>query len=901
MAELAFALVIVLALLWLAERGRVRRRLAELEAEIAELGRVRRRLADLEAGPAARATPPAPAAAARAERAAPARAESAAPPPAAVAPPASAAAAPPPADWRNAVEPAPAAAPRWRPAPPPPRPALLPAWLTEFFTGGHLIVRAGVVVLFFGVAFLLRYAAEHSHLPIEARLTGVAVGALVLLGLGWRWRARRRGYALALQGGGVGLLYLTVFAALRLYALLAPGAAFALLAAVAALSAVLAILQESLAFAMLGATGGYLAPVLTADPHGDHVALFSYFALLDLAVVGIAWFRAWRPLNLLAFAFTYGIGTLWGVLRYEPSQLASTEPFVALYFALFVAAAVLFARREAPRLGHYVDGTLVFGTPVVTLGLQAGLVRHLPYALAYSALALSACYLLLAWQLKRRGRATLALLLEAFLALGVAFATLAIPFALEGRWTAASWALEGAAVLWVGVRQGRRLAVAAGLALELLAGLAYLSEFPALLTGPAGPAIANSRYLTALLVSAAAFIGAGALRRAGPGWLEGWRGALRDALLLWGLLWWLGDGLAEIDRYVTGGEAAAASIAFLGASALGASLAGARAGLRLPRLAALVLLPALAACALALAGAPHPGARGGWWAWPLALAAAYAALRRDEALVPPAAQTALHALGLWLATWLASAELAWQVGQAVRESGTWAAAVLGALPAAALYGAARGSRGARWPAGAQPVAYGGVGAAGLGLYLVSWIGYSAAAFDGGARPLPYLPLLNPMDGAEAFAVLALVAALAALPTARLPAELGQLRAPLRLVVALAAFACLNAMLLRTLHHYAAVPYDLEAIAASTLAQTAMTIFWTLLALALMMVASRSGRRTVWIAGAALLTVVIAKLFLVDLSRTGTVLRIVSFLGVGVLMLVIGYVSPLPPRDPEPST
>ena len=66
-------------------------------------------------------------------------------------------------------------------------------------------------------------------------------------------------------------------------------------------------------------------------------------------------------------------------------------------------------------------------------------------------------------------------------------------------------------------------------------------------------------------------------------------------------------------------------------------------------------------------------------------------------------------------------------------------------------------------------------------------------------------------------------------------------------------------------------------------------------------ASRSARRIAWVAGAALLTVVIAKLFLVDLSRTGTVPRIVPFIGVGVLMLVIGYFSPLPPRDGEPHT
>ena len=38
-----------------------------------------------------------------------------------------------------------------------------------------------------------------------------------------------------------------------------------------------------------------------------------------------------------------------------------------------------------------------------------------------------------------------------------------------------------------------------------------------------------------------------------------------------------------------------------------------------------------------------------------------------------------------------------------------------------------------------------------------------------------------------------------------------------------------------------------------------------------------------------------KLLLVDLSGSGTVTRIVSFIGVGVLMLVIGYVAPLPSK------
>src|SRR5690606_14737555 len=126
------------------------------------------------------------------------------------------------------VPPGPAAAP---PAPSPPAAASevdeqshritasLGRSVLAWFRGGNAIVRIGVLILFLGVAFLLRYAAEHALLPVELRIAGVAAGGVVLAGLGWRLRERRRGYGLTLQGAGVGILYLTIFAAFRLYGL----------------------------------------------------------------------------------------------------------------------------------------------------------------------------------------------------------------------------------------------------------------------------------------------------------------------------------------------------------------------------------------------------------------------------------------------------------------------------------------------------------------------------------------------------------------------------------------------------------------------------------------------------------------------------------------------------------
>jgi uncharacterized membrane protein len=85
-----------------------------------------------------------------------------------------------------------------------------------------------------------------------------------------------------------------------------------------------------------------------------------------------------------------------------------------------------------------------------------------------------------------------------------------------------------------------------------------------------------------------------------------------------------------------------------------------------------------------------------------------------------------------------------------------------------------------------------------------------------------------------------------------------------------------------------------------LVQASVSIFWAVLALAAMVYATRTSKRALWMVGMALMVVVVAKLFLIDLSNVGGMARIVSFIAVGILMLVIGYFSPVPPRKTEPA-
>ena len=91
-----------------------------------------------------------------------------------------------------------------------------------------------------------------------------------------------------------------------------------------------------------------------------------------------------------------------------------------------------------------------------------------------SALALAGFYLGLARVFWSRTVAKQRFLAESSLALGVGFGTLAIPLAWDAHWTSASWAVEGAALVWAGVRTRRALARGFGVALQLAAGVAFL-------------------------------------------------------------------------------------------------------------------------------------------------------------------------------------------------------------------------------------------------------------------------------------------------------------------------------------------------------------------------------------------------------------------------------------------
>lgn len=862
------------------------RRIEHLEAAVARLGAMSAP-APAAAAPEPAPAAPAPAPAAEAQAAPPQRAppietlRPSAPPPR---PSYGARAATPAASGPVPAAPAPTPAASTPAAADWPFDARIRRWLAE----GNLPARVGVVVLLFGVAFLLRYFAERFTVPIGARLVAVAGVGVALIVLGARLTRARPAFGVSVQGLGCGVLYLTTFAAFRLYAVLRPDVAMVTLVAVAALTVWLAVRNESQPLAGLAIGGGFLAPVLVGGG-GSPVPLFAWFAGLNAAVVALAWRYSWRALNIVGFAFTFVLGLAWGSRFYRPEYFGVVEPFLVLFFAFYVAIAVLYAKHAPLVTAAPVDGLLVFGVPLVGFALQFALVQDTRYGAAWSALVLAAVYAALFGALHRRSEPGLALLARAFGALAIVFLTVAIPNALEARWTSAWWALEAAGVYWIGCRQAQPLARGFALLLQFGAAVMFVSSRgdASSLTPFANAAFAGSTMIavaggaTAWLAERQTLLAASE-RRVAP------------IALAWAIAWWLVGGIRELQRQQAAVELPALALAWCAGTALIALVL--RRPLRWPRLgwAAAPLLPVLVLATLSAWQRERTTLlHAGWVVWPLAFALHWgllrAADRADNAVLQALRRDSVHAASaLVLIGWLAWEASEWAARRSDART-VWIACAAAWPAIVALWLIARPAASARWPIAQHAHAYQGRAGGIVAFALLAWVAIVDVLSPGDPAPLPYLPLLNPLD-------LTLLAALGALASWSRRATILRDR-DRHAVLAIAGFIALNGAVLRTGHQLGGIAWNLPALLASRPLQAALTLTWSVTALALMLLATRRSLRAWWSVGAGLLAIVVAKLFLLDLATLSGLPRVVAFLGVGALLLLVGYVAPFPPaRD-----
>jgi uncharacterized membrane protein len=348
-----------------------------------------------------------------------------------------------------------------RPPPPPlrrrpPATAIRREW--EQILGRNWLARIGVLALIIGVGFFLKFAFDQNWLGPTARVILGVLAGIAMVGAGYNWRIRYPTFAQALSGGGIALLYLSIFAAFNIFHLIPFYPAVGLLLLISVGSAVLAIRLNSMTLAIIGIFGAFSAPfilgmttpgVAGAAAAGQGIQLLVYVMVIDVGVLVLSTFRNWRWFTLLALFSSLLAFAGWYDEFGSKASLLTSQISITLIFLIFVGATSLFHLLWRKTAQGFDYGLMVVNTTAY-LGISYGFMwDDLRAWIGGFTLLLALFYGGFAYAALRRGVEDTRL---SFFALGIAFVllTIAIPVQLGDKaWTTIAWAAEGTVLMWL--------------------------------------------------------------------------------------------------------------------------------------------------------------------------------------------------------------------------------------------------------------------------------------------------------------------------------------------------------------------------------------------------------------------------------------------------------------------
>ncbi|HEY1798046.1 MAG TPA: DUF2339 domain-containing protein [Stellaceae bacterium] len=239
------------------------------------------------------------------------------------------------------------------PAPPSTTPPATPGRSWEQVLAENWLVWLGGATLAMGGAFLVKLSIDYGLLTPAVR-----VAAAILLGIGLAvgadLLARREGsssyVSQALAAAGAAIVFAALYAAYQLYGLIPAPLVFPLLAATAG-ATLLMSLRHGPYVAALGLAGAYAVPLLVARDHPHATPLFIYLTVVTAAVLALLRHRAWWWLAWPSLAAAVFWTLLWLT---ESANLEA--PVVAVYllaqYGLFAAF-----RRGIDRVGFLAGVT----------------------------------------------------------------------------------------------------------------------------------------------------------------------------------------------------------------------------------------------------------------------------------------------------------------------------------------------------------------------------------------------------------------------------------------------------------------------------------------------------------------------------------------------------------------
>lgn len=747
----------------------------------------------------------------------------------------------------------------------------------DWMKHGNPILRVAVTLLMVGVVLLLRFVSEHWQLSLAVKLGFIAFAGGATTVFGYLLQRKNTLFAIALQGVGLAVIFLTLIFAHHFAIVASLMWASGLCVILLGVTVVLSLKQQALYLAILALSMAYLAPLLIPHTHPDVVFLFAYYWVINLAVVALNFLQPWKILHQIAFFATMFIGGAVVGIYAEHKQLHTLDMILWLHIALFIWLSIRYSQlmlkaqsqqqamfESRKKLQPILDVGLIFSVPVLGFSLHAFLMHDSTAALTWGAVALAVTYAALHFWIKRR-YPELSILAKSFFILAVVFTALIFPLAKGAHWTSTGWVIQGTALIVWGITERYRLSRYVGVVLVLISSIALMYQV-----------WSNDHFpiLTTLIYALAQFISAFYLLHYQQ--VEKYFSArmLSGIFLISGMY---AGALAGVE--VLHGQAWAFSYSIAIATlllALFSLVVHLKSKLEWQNVQ-LVLLGGLLLLLYLLSLLEAVFTTQQWSSIPVQYSVAVSAITLSLILLMMPRVPDRISNSLWSSMLCFSLA---GIGLAVFPQMPIAALGIVPLGYACLQFMHHNPRFLHqqsvWSLGL------------LWLLILNLDPYSATQYY-------VIPLLNLTDLLSLGMLLGLLWLIY-----HHDFQLQQsVEWGFKVSTILIGLLVFSSVVVRAMHHYLATPLWGSAIWRDGSVQLSLTLLWVILAFVLMTFSSRRQIRQIWFVGSALLAIVVVKLLLLDLSQSGTLTLVISFIASGVVMLVIAYLAPLPPSLLEP--
>jgi len=349
----------------------------------------------------------------------------------------------------------------------------------EVHMGQKWLLIVGILTMVFGVGYFLKYSFEQGWVGPAGRVAMAYVWGVVFLAAGdWFRRKDLEKFGLPLIGGGIAVLYFSTFAAFQIYHLFGQMPSFSIMVLITMLACTLAILYDTKWLAVMGLIGGFLTPVLLTTGQDNQIALMTYMTILNLGLLGIAFYKKWDLLNTLGLAFTYLLYTAWFAQHYQTAKFWPAIIFLNVFYLIYTFVPFVYQVRKSEGSGTR-EIILIGSDAFIAFAYSYFMIKELygvPWVsiitIFYAAVSLS-----MASYLFQKGKQTLDVFVM-MMAMAMLFLIITVPVLFSKHWITIFWSAQSIGLLWMAVKLERRsLTAGAYVLLALTVGKFLLYDY----------------------------------------------------------------------------------------------------------------------------------------------------------------------------------------------------------------------------------------------------------------------------------------------------------------------------------------------------------------------------------------------------------------------------------------